>query len=240
MLLKKYGVCVTIALMLIVLGGYFMDATSFYLGADGRIRNDRAENYVKILSVSRERDRVSGMERLRVDIFDKQDDKVPYAVAYCSPLTLRDDLHRLRVYGVVAKRQEVMEMARTLEEKYHELTCTVVEGARTLESDMDGILRHICEFIRANGIEVRTINNFDVYGIAVKDFGTLFKDSPYARYSNTAIRKKLRDMECTVSNANRYDYTVKETGSNEPVKIIAINADAPEVADTMQDLENDE
>jgi hypothetical protein len=213
-----------------------LDNLYFYLSEDGAIGNERLAYHVKMLAISRVRDKGTGHERLRVELFDKNDDKDAYAVDYCSPLSLYDDIHKLRGYGFVAPRKEVMKMARIVEEKYHKLNCHIETGARTLENDIHDIIRFICAYIRDNNIEVRTISGFDMYCISVNDFRRLFKSSPYMRYRLTDIKRMLRDMECTVCSPNRYDYTIKTDGGGEPVKVIAISADAPDIADILQEI----
>ena len=215
-----------------------LDATYFYLGTEGKIHNEPVETYVKFLSVTRVREKATGKERLAVELFDKQEDASPYATAYLNPLDLHGDIHRLREYGFVAPRKETQNMARTLEEKYHALTHTEVEGARTLEGDIGGILRYICVYVSLKKIDIKTINNFELYCIPVNDFSKLFKDSQYNRYSVRDIRRLLCDLEyiiCTTGRAT--DYTIVD--GEKRVKVIALNAESPDVADTMREVEYD-
>jgi hypothetical protein len=104
------------------------------------------------------------------------------------------------------------------------------ENSRTLETDTQDIVRFICEYILDNKIDPRTIGSNTVYNIEVHLFKKLFQASPFARYRNTDIRRKLRDMNYTVCSPERYDNTIK-TGDGETVKVISICAE--EVAEFM-------
>lgn len=210
-----------------------MYTTHFYLGKDGVIHNERVDWYVKMLSVSRVRDRSTGIERLAVELYDNYTDDAPYATSYCSLIDMHGDIVKLREYGFIAPRKETLRMARTIEEKYYELECTVVDGARTLDTDMPDILRFICRYILDNGIDARAINGNTVYSIPVTDFRTLFQSSPFAGYRNTDIRRVLRDKAHTVCTPGRCDNTIKDD-SNEAIKVISFYVD--ELTDAMNEL----
>jgi hypothetical protein len=179
-----------------------------------------------------------GQERLGVSIYEDNEDE-PYAATFISNSGIEQDIHNLCDYGVFLSRKDIAQIAKHIKTEYRNMEVVADEAARTLETDFPDILRHICAYVWNSGIEIRTIGNFDIYCIDVIDFRKLFKGSAYAMYGHTAIRRILRDTECTVCNSNRYDYTIKDGESNTPYKVIALNSEAPEVYEIMQAISYD-
>lgn len=210
-----------------------MDTTHFYLSKDGTIHNEHISCYVKFLSVSRIRDKNTGQERLYVKLYDRYEDPEPYAITSCGLLDIQSDLIRLRDFGFLTARKEIMRMVKMIEGSYYELDCVIDEGERTLEKDLPEILRLICQYIKGSGIEAKNISGNDVYNIPVVDFKALFKASLFAGYRNTDIRRMLRDTAHTVCTPGRCDNTVKDD-NNEPIKVISFFAD--ELTEVMQEL----
>jgi hypothetical protein len=213
------------------------------LSEGGKISNASAAPdgcyHLKMLTVSRVRDASTGKERIAVELFDKLDDKAPYAKVYCNPLSLHDDIIKLREYGVISPRKETLRMADTIEKNYYNFNCAIDAGVRTLESEIDSIIRFICKYIRDNDIKVKTIGSNELYCIPVNDFRKLFKNSDYACYRLTDVRRLLHDLECTVCSPRRYDYTIKTNGNGEPIKVIALCANSTDIIDAMNEPDND-
>ncbi|GHU93148.1 hypothetical protein FACS1894208_02050 [Clostridia bacterium] len=211
-----------------------MEKAYFYLDEQGTISGERAAA-IKKLSVLRLRDRDTGRERLSFELYDRAEDTRAYATVYCSPLDLQRDLTKLREYGIVIPRKEVMRLAQFIETDYYKIECVPDEDARTLDSDMPDILRHICGFIKAKKLDSRLINDHELYNIPVNDFRVLFKSCEFSRHSQRDIRRKLHEKGYTTVSRGRYDNTIK--GDNDaPIKVISLFADDPDIVDIMQAL----
>lgn len=216
-----------------------MDELGIYLAGNG-VSAERVEHCAKRLAIRRLRSGTDGKERLEIRIYDCDiDDSRPYSTLYCGLVDLQRDLLQLRDYGVLVSRKDIMQIERILTENYYTLACSIDEGARTLTSDIPGILWHICAFIREHGISAKTFGNNELYNIPAVEFVTLFKGSDYARYRQRDIRRALRDSGYTVCSPGRYDNTVKDNGGPS-IKVISLHADDPDILEIMQGIDNEQ